>query len=262
MTAPFEIEIEDDRVIAIENSHLSRGRCGCGSDVVFDATVPQKPTCGSCRLTLAEMATEPAPVTGLPSLGQGFPPHAPLAGAPFPAPRVTSRDCWDRTDAPSAVEKLAQRAREAGWRVKAQRSEGHTPHAATGRPSAARKTLYALRLAKGGAAAYAVRDGDQWSSVMLWGAETPWFSLGSVTDLDQYLAADGRMPPEWYDAIRARVAASEARKKARLGCDKGLHPSGEISTSDGVQACGLCGNSWPVGGEVWVKPKRGKSEAN
>lgn len=269
MTAPFEVEFEDeDKVIRLENSHLSRGRCACGALTLF--APGRRPRCGNCIRRDSSVAEEPLPLkTRLAPLGQGYPPAPALADEAFPAPEVTSRDCWDGCDAPAVVEKLAQRARAAGWRVKAQRSRGCFPNAATGRPSAPRD-LYALRFRKGGAAAYAVRDGDAWSSVMLWSNERTWFPLASVTDLGEYLAAGGEVSDEWFDEIRYRDVRAAQRKRERSNCDKGLHLTKHLSKLPFTGPwredpsgwwCALCKHGWRTAGEPWKKPKRGKTEA-
>jgi hypothetical protein len=261
VTAPFEIEIEEDRPIPIERSHLMTGRCRCGA--VALAAPGRRLRCGTCIRADAETAVAPPPLEDLAKLGQGYPPTPPQSGGPFPVPEVTSRDCWDRTDAPAVVTKLAEKARKAGWRVKAQRSRGCFPNAATGRPSAPRD-LFAIILGNGRHSAYAVRDGDTWSSVMLWGHDRTWFSLASVTDLEQYLTAGGEMSDEWFAEIRARGARAAQRKIDRAKCDKGLHltkfrhtePLGPVRG----MWCELCGNTWPMGADPWVKPKKARSE--
>jgi hypothetical protein len=262
MTAPFEIEIEDDRLIPIERSHLMRGTCSCGA--VALVAPGRHPRCGTCLKADAETAVEPASPERFVPLGQGYPPRPALADEAFPAPEVTSRDEWDRTGAPAVVTKLAEKARTAGWQVKAQRSRGCFPNAATGRPSAPRD-LHALVFGNGRYSAYTVRDGDTWSSVMLWGHDRTWFSLASMTDLGEYLAAGGEMSDEWFSGIRNRDALAAQRKKERLQCDKGLHLSKHLNKELRGPVygwwCELCKNTWPPRGEAWKKPKRGKLEA-
>lgn len=279
MTAPveafpiFEIE-EDDRVIPIENSHLSRGRCVCGEVALF--APGQRPRCGNCIRAAADAVTAaPArPLIALPLLGQGHPPHPPEVAEPFPPSEITSRDPWGEEDpAPAVVATLAQKARKAGWSVRVQRSRGCFPHGSTGAPSAPR-TLHGMTFRKGegaeSASAYAIRDGDTWSSVMLWGASTPWFPMATVTDLGEYLAADGLMPADWYEDIRTRDARAEQRKKDRANCDKGLHLKTNLSKWEvpgpvfgltGFWWCELCRKPWGLTASPWKKPKKGKTEA-
>lgn len=137
--------------------------------------------------------------------------------APFPAALVSSRVYSEESACPSPAQGLAARARAAGWLVKVQGSVGHTPHATTGRPSAAAKALWGvvMRSADGLAGAYAVYEqgAASWKSVMLWG-RVPHFPYASVTELGEYLAAGGRMEPSWYAGIRRRVGTAEARRKA------------------------------------------------
>jgi hypothetical protein len=141
--------------------------------------------------------------------------HVVVERAAFPAPEVTSRDPWDGvTGLPSAVAKLAEKARAASWRVRVQRSKGCAPHATHGAAGAV-KWRYAVRCALEGRGAYAVYDarGETWKSVMLWGRDCPVFPHASVTDLGVYLAAGGVMDADWYDAIRAHVVDGAVRKK-------------------------------------------------
>lgn len=264
MTAPevFEAPIEEDRFIPIENSHLLRGRCSCGATAL--SAPGQEFRCGMCRRADADAGTGRASLAdrGLfRALGQGHPPAPPAEREPFPAPEVTSRDAWGGEGAPSAFRKLAQRARNAGWAVREQRSTGCFPNAATGRPGGM-KDVFALVLHKGTANAYAVYAGDAWTSVMLWGAEQTWFPLGSVTDLGEYLLADGRMPESWYEAIRRRDVDAEMRRKEREACNKGTHALKYRTQAGSVMSCSRCGNSWPASGEPWKKPKVRKTEAN
>jgi len=185
---------------------------------------------------------------------------APARGAdPYPAPEFTSRDDQgDGTDVPSPVVKLAEKARKAGWRVKAQRSRGCPPNSGTGAPMAVR-TLHALRFTNGYASAYAVHDGAGWSSIMLWGRERAWFPGASVTDLGTYLAEGGRISDAWVAAIRNREADKAARGKARAACNRGLHAKAVLSS--GRWSCENCGNSWGAGERAWRRPKVSKAEA-
>lgn len=147
---------------------------------------------------------------------RAFRPRVAVQREIFPAPLVSSRLYSEEGAAPSAVQGLAQRARAAGWEARVQKSIGHTPHATTGRPSVAPKTLWAVRMLAGGNGAYAVYDAGSasWKSVMLWGVTVPHFPYASVTDLGEWLTARGAMPPDWYDVIRRRVADAVVRKRA------------------------------------------------
>ena len=180
---------------------------------------------------------------------------------PYPAPEVTSRDPWDGSGAPSPVTKLAESASKLGWAVRVQRSKGRLPNRAHGAPGAL-KWLHAvvLRAPGGRRAAYAVYDGASWGSVMLWGAGMTWFPLASVTDLKHYLEARGEVTAEWLDSIRLRESDAEARRQARMACDRGAHPL--AAWSDVVtMSCPTCLRSWQGEGEPWRKPRVGRSEA-
>lgn len=172
---------------------------------------------------------------------------------PYPAPEVSSRDQAGGEAAPLAVTRQAQKAAKAGWRVKVQRSRGCLPHASLGTPGAV-KTLHAVIVTKDGASAYAVHDGTKWSSVVTWGEGAPWFAgLASITDLAEYLAADGRMPKAWYAAIRKREAGKETKSKTRDACNVGRHERAALA--DGRWTCADCGNSWGARDAAWRKPK-------
>ena len=240
MTAPVGlIEIEEAEAPEVSAAVLSEKaparRCACGSVRLADQVRHGETQCRP--FTLAPART----------------------GAPYPAPETTSRDCWDGCEAPSAVEKLAEKARKAGWRVKAQRSRGCMPHATHGTPGAV-KTLHALLFRNGYASAYAVHDGTGWSSIMLWSVERPWFPAASVTDLGQYLAAGGRIDDAWIDDIRRREADKVSSAKTREACNRGLHRGAVLSS--GRWTCEHCGNSWGAQEAAWRKPKAKKAEAN
>lgn len=179
---------------------------------------------------------------------------------PYPAPEWTSRDGVE-VPAPGAVASLAVLAGESGWDVRVQCSRGRRPHGATGRPLAP-KTLWAVVMSYGGGfwSAYGVHDGTGWSSVMLWGRTLPFFPLASVTDLQHFIRMHGEVgAPEWFDAIRERVAGSAERMKARAACNRGVHPLAEVQGD--IAWCPTCLNSWKVTEDPWRKPKIGKSEA-
>lgn len=259
----FEVEIEDDRLIPIERSHLMWGRCTCGARALV--AEGRRARCSVCALADADSARPLSLPVGreLPPLGAGYPPAPAAAREAFPAPLVTSRDEWDGSGTPSPVVKLAEKAREALWSVRVQRSRGCAPHAATGRPGAV-KWRYALVLASEDRrwSAYAVYAETSWASVMLWGAERSWFPLASVTDLTEYIAAGGEMSDEWYDAIRKRGVDAEIRRKARAQCDRGNHDRVGITMIDAMITCSMCGNSWPMGEEPWRKEKKGREGAS
>lgn len=265
MTAPeievFEAPIEEDRLIAISNSHLSEGHCACGA--VALVAPGRRPRCGVCLRADADAGSgiAPPPVAGLVPLGQGFPPAPPAGRAPYPAPEVTSRDEWDGGGAPSAFLKNVEKARAAGWRVKVQRSRGCPPNAATGAPSAVRD-LFALRATIGTHSAYAVHDGKGWCSVMIWGADLTWFPNGSISDLLEFVGLGGNVPAGWFDAIRERIAAQEERAEELKQCNVGKHPMKFRSQTGDTMSCSRCSNSWPARGEPWRKPKAKKDSAN
>lgn len=301
MTAPEEIEPEflapgedDDRLIPIENSHLSEGRCACGS--VALVAPGRRPRCGKCLRADADTGSgiAPEPVAGILPLGQGDPPLPPEGRAPYPLPEVSSRDAWDGKGAPNAFTAAVEKARAAGWRVKVQRSRGCPPHASTGHPGAIRD-FYALRATIGTHSAYAIQEAEpcpvgctetktvtrqkvkvqiphvggsgqfhdaKWSSVMVWSAAEAWFPGCSITDLHEYFRTAGAVPAGWRDEIRNRLAGQEERKAELLLCNRGAHPMKYRSQVGPEMSCSRCGNSWPARGEPWRKPKVKKTEAN
>lgn len=200
----------------------------CGSDhVIVPAFHERSPWCGVCRPALVgfpvsdrdlypALSGPPAPLPQGPwetTYGPEPKPKAAGDAGPYPAPEWTSRDDASAPDVPT-VRALADRARAAGWFVDVASSRGSVPHGSTGRPTAV-KTLWSVRMRHtNGVAAYAVRSGPAWSSVMIWGSAITWFPYASITDLSEFIAAAGDVPPGWFDAIRRRVLAAEARKKA------------------------------------------------
>jgi hypothetical protein len=89
---------------------------------------------------------------------------------------------------PSAVLKLAERAREAGWEVRQQYAKGRTMHGSTGRPLA-EKESYALVFHSHPMtdfSAYAVYRGGSWDSVNAGGR-----MLKGVTELEKWLMGAG-----------------------------------------------------------------------
>lgn len=183
----------------------------------------------------------------------------PALADPYPAPEVTSRDEPSGAEpVPGAVTSWAEKAADAGWRVKVQRSVGCLPHAIHGTPGRVR-TLHAVIVTKGGASAYAVHDGEKWASVVTWGTGAPWFAgAASITDFGQYIAADGQMPPRWYAAIRARESGKVDKGKARAECNRGMHKGATLAA--GRWTCPLCENSWGAKEAAWRKPKSTKTD--
>lgn len=137
-----------------------------------------------------------------------------------PAPAVTSRQPEpEGARYPSAVLKLAERAREAGWQVLQQYARGNGVHGGHGRATAVRDS-YALRF--GGhplthRQAYAVYHGAAWKSIALRGPDLPPFTGASVTDLAEFLEhplwTQGELVA-WVQAIRQRLADKAEAKAA------------------------------------------------
>lgn len=87
---------------------------------------------------------------------------------PFPEPIATSRDGHVPPPIPAPVKALQVAVERAGWATLVQHSEGHVPHATHGRPGAAAKPIWALRMRKGERGAVAVRTGAAWEFFYVW----------------------------------------------------------------------------------------------
>lgn len=138
-----------------------------------------------------------------------------------PAPSVSSRERMAGTY-PSAVLKVAERAREAGWEVRQQYARGCPVHGSTGRPLAEADSFalvfYGHPMTDAGA--YAVYRGDSWKSINIAG-----MALGSVTDLAYWLSVGGAAEALWFQHIRAldehaeylkaQAPKAPAKKKAK-----------------------------------------------
>src|SRR5512142_1925860 len=105
---------------------------------------------------------------------------------PFPAPTFDTRQTTnDGMIIPTPVLNLAQFAREHSWEVRTQFSQGHFPHATTGRPGAL-KDVIGVRFGahpmtdRQAYAIYARTASDRggkgvwsWESFMVWGPDLP-----------------------------------------------------------------------------------------
>lgn len=158
--------------------------------------------------------------------------HDPFAVTrePFPAPRRTSRDdptTWHLLY-PAPVLKLAEFAREHSWEVRTQYSQGHMPHATTGRPGPLRD-LIALRFGAHPMTdrqAYAVYSRPAgggtwtWGGVMIWGPDLPPYGGCGITELREYLGDHAfndstSQVLSWAIAVKEHRAEQEAAVKAK-----------------------------------------------
>lgn len=112
--------------------------------------------------------------------------------------------------APGPVSELINVTRELGWDVRWQHSRGRVMGGAGKQLAAAE--IWSVRFRRGARQGYAVRRDDGWDSVCVAAETLPAFMALSVTDLRQWLA-EPECGVEWYDEIRARVAASALAKK-------------------------------------------------
>lgn len=274
MTAPvglidLEEEVEYEEIVGAPLTEITCERCGA-VQVILPLTHAPGFWCGACRPPLVAfpdpdrdlypvLAGPPAPLpTEVVSTTYAPEPKNKVEKVtkerPYPKPKVTSRDEPSGAEpVPGAVAAWAEKAADAGWRVKVQRSVGCLPHATHGTPTRVR-TLHAVIITKNGASAYAVHDGEGWVSVVTWGTGAPWFAgAASITDFGQYIAADGQMPARWYAAIRARESGKVDKGKARAECNRGMHKGATLAA--GRWTCPLCENSWGAKEAAWRKPK-------
>jgi hypothetical protein len=145
---------------------------------------------------------------------------------PYPAPQRSSREAGE-VELPSAVEKLAQFARERRWEVIAQSSMGNVPHGSTGRPTAL-KRLAALRFGNhpSGRRAYAVYEApavrEDWKprSIMIWGPDLAPYAHLSMNDFRVYLGQTASLSEaqlkNWVAVLEKERQASEAHQKKRM----------------------------------------------
>ncbi len=206
----------------VEASHLLKVRCaGCGASRAALAAPGQEAgaRCTACfgsspGATLeaagaraytpgrTEVALRPAPWPG------GLDPH--------PAPERSSRDeTPGGTPTPTPVQKLAQRASEAGAQAIVQYARGHGVHGSTGRPTAVRDS-WAVRIVNGAGRAAAVYAGGSWGSVWIVDA-AGWHRVG-VTDLAVWLAERGAVEPLWFEHIAALLENRELASKKGGPC--------------------------------------------
>lgn len=177
----------------------------------------------------------------------------------YPAPVVSSRDGVEPATWPAPVLTLVRDAQRLGWSVVKAYARGRMPHGTTGKPLAERDS-FSVRFARGTWQGYAVYAASAWKSIMITGAALPPFGKCGRTDLGTWLAGPEALGPDWYDAIRARLAQQEADRKAREACDKGAHD--RVITVEGIAGvwCRRCSHGWDRSAEPWRKPK-GKGEA-
>lgn len=143
----------------------------------------------------------------------------------FPEPRFTSRDIPPMDVAPAPVLKLAEYAREHSWEVRVQYSQGHFPHATTGRPGAL-KDVIGVRFGahpmtdRQAYAIYARTANDRggkgvwsWESFMVWGPDISPAKLYLLAELQAFL-------------LEGPGSDAEALKSA-IGDFKTIHENGK-----------------------------------
>lgn len=157
-------------------------------------------------------------------------PKADAEPLPRPAPEATSRDPWpDGVATPSAVLKLAQDAREAGWEVLTAYSCGY---GVMYRGSWQREERIGIRFGlhpltdRRAYAVYRRTAGEKpgawaWDQVYLWGPDLPPFGLCSVTDLRDFLNRAGQVDDRWLWGValdhhmREVIAAWRIRQRPK-----------------------------------------------
>jgi hypothetical protein len=218
-----------DRAERIFGSHLWRVTCsGCRvARTLATAEHATRALCASCRgaRTEALLAADGIPeMHTVPDVSarhvSSYVYVAPPAEA-HPEPLVTSRDAWPTTVAiPSAVLKLEQAAREAGWEVRHTYARGFGVKKYRGawqeeesiavrfgqHPLTARQAAAVYRTIAG-------RGAWAWKGIWLWGPDLPPFGHAGATELLEWLGVAGQVPAGWYAALAARRAAATARAK-------------------------------------------------
>lgn len=216
-------------------SDLLEVECRCGVKVMSSPFSTIEALCMTCRGVDWDVTPGRAvpigkwhPAVGYSSPGQGESVPA-VPRELFPAPVVSLRAATRTTrPLPAPVLKLAEFAREHSWEVRTQYSQGHMPHATTGRPGAL-KDLIALRFGAHPMTdrqAYAVYSRNvspsgaslstwTWGSVMIWGPDLPPYGGCGIEHLKTYLQAPAEVDLEWVADIRALRAAQAAAVKAK-----------------------------------------------
>lgn len=268
MTMPFEaVEAEE-----IPASHLLRARCtgrggACGAPALCTPGREASARCAACwggSVVLPRGAVAWTPVVGY-RLNRTFDVIDIEVREEYPAPFATSREVMNdrvRDRVPAAVEKLAQEAAALGWDARVTYSRGCLSHRSTGAPGPVRDVFVVrLRSGEGGQwGAYACYVGTGWDSIMMWGAELPWFPAGKVTDLRAFLKLPER-PAVWWEAIRERNALAAERTRLRTACNRGNHEQARWLT-DGVWCwwCDICRQGWNAADAAPRKTKTGSGE--
>lgn len=254
---PWEFEEPEP----VEASHLVRVTCcKCGARVSALAAPGQerRARCAGCIGTSeavpAQLLRQYVPAVGYPShprasLDESVCPVC-RATSPkdkcnwqpagsHPKPAVSSRDGVEGVY-PSAVLKLAERAREASWEVRQQYARGCGVHGSTGRALLEAESFalifYGHPMTNSGA--YAVYRGGSWRSVNIAG-----MAIGGVSDLLHWLETGGRVNGEahWFQHLRAleedavRRVEGIKRRNAEI---KKLYAAG-VSAGSLVQKYGL-----------------------
>jgi len=209
VTAPFEFEEPEE----IPASHLRRVTCagGCGDKTLAAPGQERRALCGKCRPGPGFLTTE---VRGVATMWR-LVTLPPVPAAPHPAPERSSRDEEpEGAPYPPAVLKMAQRATEAGFRVRLQSAVGCGVHGATGAPLPVKAT-YAVVMSGPRGAAYAVHDGSAWKSVMI--VDSAGWLLLPMTRLTEWINARPSVPAGWRVEVRAESAAKALAAK-KVSC--------------------------------------------
>ena len=241
---PLEIE-ELEALDAAEVGYVVKAVCQqCGGPALAGAAVVRAGGAVRCTDCMEAPAADPA-LAGQYTQAWGWDTHQSLdesvcpvcrsttrkdkcnwvPSGSHPAPAVGSRERVAATY-PSPVLKLAERAREAGWRVRMQYARGCSVHGATGQPLAEKESFALVFYGheKTGEGAYAVYRGGVWDSVNIGGR-----ILGGVTDLLHWLECGGRPDQLWLEHQMAFVLHAEylkAQLKERNAEIKKRHAGG------------------------------------
>jgi len=258
-------EENTERGEAIAGSYLRRLTCTVCRERPTLATAERAAVaiCGPCLAESTGGGGSPVGVPLRPVVGypMGTDSRPMVERAAHPAPIVSSRDRLMPEKVPAPVTSLAEYAREKGWDVLTQYAKGQSVHGTTGKPTALVES-FAVRMFLGDRAANAVYVGGSswtWKSVWIISNDHAPFGKAGVSELKEWLAAQGDVSPEWFTEIAEKREDQERRQKQRAACDRGAHA--DIERRGKMAFCPHCEHEWPAAGQSWRKPKKAKEHA-
>lgn len=206
-------------------THLLEAPCReCGAMTLADPSQLANVMCGPCRLADASVratiptlpAETPPSIYRVPSRLRG-PENGVQRAESIPPEYVCppARKGGCEHTPPRPVSDLCDLAWGSGWHREYRHSRGGVV-GGTGKQLAV-KDLWSVRFRRDGWMGYAVRRGDEWSSICIAGAELPPFLGCGLAELKDWLAdpAVGGCLDQWVADIRARKAEQVAAQKER-----------------------------------------------